>query len=91
MFIDQIVHCPNCGGLAERQYFQSTDCKPTTGKLAASQFISSSSVNQMVMETRCRSCDYALSQCLSSGAVLEFYAPGLRADLAEAQSAHCSL
>lgn len=91
MLIGQIVHCPNCGGLAERQYFQSNVSESDPHASSADSIRSSSAANQVVMETRCRSCDYSLSQCLSSGAVLEFYAPGLREDLSEAQAAHCSI
>lgn len=81
MLKHQSVHCPNCGGIAERQYFESN----------SSGCRSSSLANQVMMRTRCHACDYTLSQCLGSGAVSEFYAPGLSADLAQAQLAHCSL
>lgn len=81
MLKHQSVHCPNCGGIAERQYFESNVCGSD----------SPSTANQVMMRTRCHGCDYDLSQCLSSGAVLEFYAPGLSVDLNQAQLAHCSL
>lgn len=81
MLTNQIVHCPNCGGMAERDYFESNSCGSN----------SPSTANKVMMQTRCRGCDYAMSQCLSSGAVLEFYAPGISMDLAQAQLAHCSI
>lgn len=81
MLTTQIVHCPNCGGMAERQYFQSNDCGGD----------SPSSANQVMMQTRCHACDYAISQCLNNGAVLEFYAPGLSMDSTQTQLAHCSI
>ncbi|MEM9087676.1 MAG: replication restart DNA helicase PriA [Cyanobacteria bacterium P01_F01_bin.53] len=81
MLANQIVHCPNCGGMAERTYFESNSCGSN----------SPSTSNKVMMETRCRGCDYVMSQCLSSGAVLEFYAPGISMDLSQAQLAHCSL
>ncbi|MEL6352602.1 MAG: replication restart DNA helicase PriA [Cyanobacteria bacterium J06627_28] len=81
MLTDQSVNCPNCGGLAERQYFEASSCGSDQSNAA----------NQIVMQTRCHSCDYSLSFCLSSGLVLESYAPGLRADLAETTAAHCTI
>lgn len=81
MLMDQIVNCPNCGGLAERRYLEASSCGSDQPNAA----------NQTVMQTRCRSCDYSLSLCLSSGLVLESYAPGLRADLSETTAAHCTI
>lgn len=81
MLTGQIVNCPNCGGFAERQYFEASSCGSNQPNAA----------NQMVMQTRCHYCDYSLSLCLSSGLVLESYAPGLRADLSETTAAHCSI
>lgn len=85
----QIVNCPNCGGLAERQYFKSAD-KSTDASVDCSHDAVDAE-KQVVMQTRCRACDYSMTLCLSSGAVLESYAPGLRADCSETLAAHCTI
>jgi hypothetical protein len=62
MQTDQIVHCPNCGSLAERHYFTSSD--PTYAKC----------LHHQVTQTECPVCDYLMVMCSLTGNVIESYA-----------------
>ena len=56
----QIVHCPNCGSFAERQWLSDRQYP----------------VNEPVIQTACPACDYLMVMGGSTGRVLEAYAPG---------------
>jgi len=87
MLSGQIVHCPNCGGLAAREYFQSSHCgRRSSAGASTSATATDADTDTVVMQTRCRACDYSMSMCLSSGLVLEAYAPGIRADFPAAST-----
>jgi endogenous inhibitor of DNA gyrase (YacG/DUF329 family) len=60
----QTVHCPNCGSLAERRFFDSDS--PVCQDLP----------NHQVAQTECPVCDYLMVMCWNNGSVLEAYAPG---------------
>lgn len=60
----QTVHCPNCGSLAERRFFDSDSP------------VCQACPDHQVAQTECPVCDYLMVMCWSNGNVLEAYAPG---------------
>ena len=61
----QIIRCPNCGSLADRQFSndeQSAHSQRLSGK---------------IIRTECRVCDYLMVMRSLDGSVVEAYAPGI--------------
>ncbi|MEO0532438.1 MAG: replication restart DNA helicase PriA [Cyanobacteria bacterium P01_A01_bin.123] len=56
----QIVRCPNCGSLAERQLLSDRRVP----------------IDDQVIQTACPVCDYLMVMSVSTGSVIEAYAPG---------------
>ncbi|MEL6248876.1 MAG: hypothetical protein AAFY78_20520 [Cyanobacteria bacterium J06648_16] len=59
------VCCPHCGQLAQRQYIDVSELSPGLA-LRCRQ-------DQVALRTSCPACDYLMSFCPRSGAVLEAY------------------
>ncbi|MEM9162282.1 MAG: hypothetical protein AAGC54_04345 [Cyanobacteria bacterium P01_F01_bin.4] len=76
MATTQIVHCPNCGCLAQRDFIPQAEMSASVAhKCSADPFI---------IRTMCHQCDYLMTQCPRSNAVLEAHAPGLSSLLLQA-------
>jgi hypothetical protein len=60
----QTVHCPNCGSLAQRRFFDSNSP------------VCQACPDHQVAQTECPVCDYLMVMCWKNGSVLEAYAPG---------------
>ena len=69
MQITQIVHCPDCGKMAQRHFRLqaniSTDSAPAD-------------TSQVIARTECSACDYLLDICVTTGQVIESYVPSVR-------------
>lgn len=69
MATTQIVHCPNCGCLAQRDLIAQSEVPASVAhKCSADPFI---------IRTTCHQCDYLMTQCPRSSTVLEAHAPGV--------------
>lgn len=71
MHTAQVIHCPNCGAPAERKIWRDQEQK------------SPQPTDQLIVETTCRTCDYLMIMGLSSGRVIEAYAPGVSMPLGQ--------
>lgn len=60
----QTVHCPNCGSLAQRRFFDSDSP------------VYQACPDHQVAQTECPVCDYLMVMCWKNASVLEAYAPG---------------
>ncbi len=61
----QIIHCPNCGAPAKRKIWRDQEQ------------MNRQHTDQPMVETTCATCDYLMIMGLSSGRVIEAYAPGV--------------
>ena len=66
----QVIRCPNCGGVATRQF------------LSDEQLAHSQSDGEIV-RTECPVCDYLMVMRSLDGTVVEAYAPGISAELSQ--------
>lgn len=62
------IHCPNCGRMAQRHFYD--------GGMACQ-----GCPDPAVAKTECSHCDYLLTMCWGNGRVLEAYAPGTVAEV----------
>ncbi|MEO1403005.1 MAG: hypothetical protein AAFV72_17395 [Cyanobacteria bacterium J06635_1] len=78
MTTTQIVHCPNCGCLAQRDFIPQAEMSASAAHKCSD--------DPFVIRTMCHQCDYLMTQCPRSNAVLEAHAPGLPGLLPQARN-----
>ena len=69
MATTQIVRCPNCGCLAQRDFIAQSEVSASVARKC--------SADSFIIRTTCHQCDYLMTQCPRSNTVLEAHAPGV--------------